>query len=173
MYSPVFLSNPTTSGSPPVLSISLSDHSFSVLASSFACTSAHAIPLWRLMFFSKRVFSALSRSARCFGENFSGLSSLFIDYAQAPSESELCFISTFIIETRSPPGSVALFPQGFAFYVSHHHSLRSRRRPVPASRLNAWYRLLAMRAIVRLDSKQHQCHHIAQVSGTARLTRRH
>src|SRR5882724_12601236 len=122
MYSPVFLSNPTTSGSPPVLSISLSDHSFSVLASSFACTSAHAIPLWRLMFFSKRVFSALSRSSRCFGENFSGLSSLFIEYPQAPSESELCFISIFII---SPPGSVALFPQGFAFYVSHHHSLHS------------------------------------------------
>src|SRR5438270_4837759 len=125
MYSLVFLSWPTTSGSPPVLSISLSDHSFSVLASSFACTSAHAIPLWRLMFFSKRVFSALSRSSRCFGESFSGLSSLFIEYAQAPSESELCFISTFIIETPSPPGSVALFPQGFAFYVSHHHSLHS------------------------------------------------
>jgi hypothetical protein len=33
--------------------------------------------------------------------------------------------SSFIIETPSPPGSVALFPQGFAFYVSHHHSLHS------------------------------------------------
>src|SRR5437667_7416926 len=33
--------------------------------------------------------------------------------------------SPFIIETPSPPGSVALFPQGFAFYVSHHHSLHS------------------------------------------------
>jgi hypothetical protein len=31
--------------------------------------------------------------------------------------------SSFIVETPSPPGSVALFPQGFAFYVSHHHSL--------------------------------------------------
>src|SRR5207244_12862941 len=35
------------------------------------------------------------------------------------------FTSSFIIETPSPPGSVALFPQGFAFYVSHHHSLHS------------------------------------------------
>lgn len=32
MYSPVFLSTLTTSGSPPVLSISLSDHSFSGFA---------------------------------------------------------------------------------------------------------------------------------------------
>src|SRR6476661_5413804 len=89
MYSPVFLSRPTTSGSPPVLSISLSDHSFSVLACSFACTSAHAIPLWRLRLFSKRVFSVLSSSARCFGENFSGLSSLFIEYAQAPNDNNI------------------------------------------------------------------------------------
>src|SRR6476620_2244362 len=77
------------------------------------------------MFFSKRVFSVLSSSARCFGENFSGLSSLFIEYAQAPGESEPCFTSSFIIETPSPPGSVALFPQGFTLYVSHHHSLHS------------------------------------------------
>src|SRR5215470_8533868 len=59
MYSPVFLSWPTTSGSPPVLSISLSDHSFSAVASSFACTLAHSRPLWRFMFFSKRAFIAL------------------------------------------------------------------------------------------------------------------
>src|SRR5882724_11003795 len=68
MYSPVFLSNPTTSGSPPVLSISLSDHSFSALASSFACTLSHARPLWRFMFFSKRALNALSSSARCSGD---------------------------------------------------------------------------------------------------------
>src|SRR6266446_3581379 len=68
MYSPVFLSNPTTSGSPPVLSISLSDHSFSVLAASFACTSANSRPLWRFMFFSKRAFNALSNSSRCSGD---------------------------------------------------------------------------------------------------------
>src|SRR6266550_8867628 len=65
MYSPVFLSNPTTSGSPPVLSISLSDHNFSALASSFACTLAHSRPLWRFMFFSKRAFNSLSSSSRC------------------------------------------------------------------------------------------------------------
>src|SRR5437868_13742698 len=68
MYSPVFLSNPTTSGSPPVLSISLSDHSFSVFASSFACTLSHSRPLWRFMFFSKRAFNALSSSLRCSGD---------------------------------------------------------------------------------------------------------
>src|SRR5215470_8518376 len=67
MYSPVFLSWPTTSGSPPVLSISLSDHSFSAVASSFACTLAHSRPLWRFMFFSKRAFNALSSSLRCSG----------------------------------------------------------------------------------------------------------
>src|SRR5712671_6103955 len=68
MYSPVFSSNPTTSGSPPVLSISLSDHSFSALASSFACTLAHSRPLWRFMLFSKRAFNALSSSSRCSGD---------------------------------------------------------------------------------------------------------
>src|SRR5207244_12990393 len=68
MYSPVFLSCPTTSGSPPVLSISLSDHSFSVLASSFACILAHSRPLWRFMFFSKRAFHALSSCSHCSGD---------------------------------------------------------------------------------------------------------
>src|ERR1700730_6180466 len=68
MYSPVFLSLPTTSGSPPVFSISLSDHSFSALASSFACTLAHSRPSWRFMFFSKRAFNAPSSSSRCSGD---------------------------------------------------------------------------------------------------------
>src|SRR5258708_33859333 len=68
MYSPVFLSCPTTSGSPPVLSISFSDHSFSALASSSACTLSHSRPLWRFMFFSKRAFNALSSSSRCSGD---------------------------------------------------------------------------------------------------------
>src|SRR5208282_756821 len=68
MYSPVFLSSPTTSGSPPVLSISLSDHSFSALASSFACALAHSRPLWRFTFFSKRAFNAPSSSLRCSGD---------------------------------------------------------------------------------------------------------
>src|SRR6266568_3346832 len=68
MHSPVFLSWPTTSGSPPVLSISLSDHSFSALASSFACTLSHSRPLWRFMFFSKRAFNPLSSSSRRSGD---------------------------------------------------------------------------------------------------------
>src|ERR1700722_2028816 len=65
------------SGSPPVLSISLSDHSFPALASSFACTFAHSRPLWRFMFFSKRAFSALSRSSRCSGDRSSLLLLMF------------------------------------------------------------------------------------------------
>src|SRR5215210_922314 len=65
MYSPVLSSWPTTSGSPPVRSISWSDRSFSVLASSLAWTLAHSRPLCRFMFFSKRVFNVLSSSSRC------------------------------------------------------------------------------------------------------------
>src|SRR5260370_35650385 len=68
MYPSVFFSLPTTSGSPPVLSISLSDHSFSALASSFACTLSHSRPLWRFMFFSNRALNALSSSSRCSGD---------------------------------------------------------------------------------------------------------
>src|SRR5205809_7269081 len=68
MYRSVSLSNPTTSGSPPVLSISLSDHTFSALASSFACTLSHPRPLLRFMFFSKRAFNAPSSSLRCSGD---------------------------------------------------------------------------------------------------------
>src|SRR6266542_1841158 len=87
MYSPVFLSNPTTSGSPPVLSISLSDHSFSLLASNFAWTLAHSRPLWRFMFFSKRSFNARSSSSRCFGDNsFLLLFMLFIFVRQHTGE---------------------------------------------------------------------------------------
>src|SRR5262245_44110013 len=78
MYSPVFLSWRTTSGSPPVLSISLSDHSFSILASSLASTFAHSRPLWRLMLFSKRAFTDLRSSSRCFGDNCFLLLVLFI-----------------------------------------------------------------------------------------------
>src|SRR3989442_4737272 len=80
MYSPVFLSNPTTSGSPPVLSISWSDHIFSGLAFSFACTLAHSRPLWRFMFFSKRAFNVLSSSSRCSGDNFFFVSTPFIGF---------------------------------------------------------------------------------------------
>src|ERR1043165_6054083 len=70
MYSPVFLSKPTTSGSPPVLSISLSDHSFLGSPSSFVCTLVQSRPLWRFMFFSKRAFSVVSSAARSSADNF-------------------------------------------------------------------------------------------------------
>src|SRR6266480_5421247 len=56
------------SGSPPVLSISLSDHNFSALAPSFACTLAHSRPLCRSMFFSKRAFNVVNSSSCCFFE---------------------------------------------------------------------------------------------------------
>ena len=69
MTSPVFFSRPTTSGAPPVLSISLSDHNFSGLASSFACTLAHSRPLCRRMFLSKRAFRVASSSACCAGDS--------------------------------------------------------------------------------------------------------
>src|SRR5260221_6718189 len=78
MYSPVFLSCPTTSGSPPLLSISSSDHSFSVLASSFACTLVHSRPLWRLLFFSKKAFHAFRSCSRCCGYNFLLLFNFFL-----------------------------------------------------------------------------------------------
>src|SRR5207302_10620442 len=65
MYSLVFLSRPSTSASPPVLPISLSHHTFSVLASIFACILAHSRPLWRFIFFSKRAFHALSSCSHC------------------------------------------------------------------------------------------------------------
>src|ERR1700722_19703904 len=85
MYSPVFLSWPTTSGSPPVLSISFSDHSFSVFASSFACNFAQSKPLWRFIFFSKRAFNALRSSSPCCGEN-----SFFISIRLAGRGFETC-----------------------------------------------------------------------------------
>src|ERR1035441_6844116 len=69
LYSPVFLSSPPTSGSPPVRSISWSDHNFSAWASSRACTLAQSRPLWRFRFFSNRAFNVLSSSSRCFGDN--------------------------------------------------------------------------------------------------------
>src|SRR5215471_21103046 len=68
MYSPVFLSWPTTSGSPPVRSISLSDHIFSEFPSSLAWTLAHCRPLWRFILSSNRAFKVLRSSSRCFGD---------------------------------------------------------------------------------------------------------
>src|SRR5271169_5613668 len=68
MYSPDFLSCPTTSGSPPVRSISLSDHNLSAFASSLACTLAHSRPRWRSIFFSNRAFNLPSNSFCCAGD---------------------------------------------------------------------------------------------------------
>src|SRR3984893_5914785 len=48
--------------------MSLRDHSFSALASSFACPLSHSRPLWRFMFFSKRAFNAPSSSSRRSGD---------------------------------------------------------------------------------------------------------
>ena len=42
----------------------MSDHSFSGLASSFACIPAHSSPAWRRIFFSNRACNALSSAAR-------------------------------------------------------------------------------------------------------------
>src|SRR5258708_30373387 len=94
MYSPVFLSWPTTSGSPPVLSISLSDHSFSVLASSLACTLAHSRPLWRFLFFFKKAFKAPRRfSPFFFFHTLFFLFIFFVFFFFRPSLRRLYFLS--------------------------------------------------------------------------------
>src|SRR5882724_2865532 len=132
MYSPVFLSNPTTSGSPPVLSISLSDHSFSVLTSSFACTFAHSRPLWRFMFFSKRASNALSRSSRCSGDKFFLLllkSDAFIALIVFASH------VSYLLLRRAPPhgSSFGLSLRSYQFGVSTpfevHPSVHPRSPP--------------------------------------------
>src|SRR4051794_20829385 len=69
MNSPVFLSQPTTSGSPPELSISESDQSFAALTDNLDSTSAQAVPLCRSTFFSKRAFKVRSNSSSCFADN--------------------------------------------------------------------------------------------------------
>src|SRR5206468_3716119 len=68
---------PTTSGSPPVFSISCNDHSLSVFASSFARTFAHSRPRWRSMFFRKRASNTRSSSSLCPAERSFLLSLLF------------------------------------------------------------------------------------------------
>src|SRR3989442_2005636 len=107
MYSPFFLSCPTTSGSSPVLSISLSDHSFSALTSSFACTLTHSRPLWRFMFFSKRAFNALSSSSRCSGDKSFLLLLMFRALALIDSASRVSYLLL-----RCAP------PHGFFFGLS-------------------------------------------------------
>src|SRR5438876_6430484 len=116
MYSPVFLSCPTTSGSPPVLSISLSDHSFSALTSSFACTLAHSRPLWRFMFFSKRAFNALSSSSRCSGDKFFLLLLMFralVAFIVLASG-----VSDLLLRCAPPHVFLGLFLRSYQFAVS-------------------------------------------------------
>src|SRR5579871_787502 len=69
MYSPVFSSRRTTSGSPPVFSIPASDHIFSLFTSSFARMGVHLRPSWRCIFFSKRARKVCSRRWRSAGES--------------------------------------------------------------------------------------------------------
>src|SRR6266478_1697981 len=126
-----------TSGSPPVLSISLSDHSFSVLASSLAWTLAHSRPLWRFMFFSKRAFNALSSSSRCCGDRsfllllvFRALVALTVVASRA---SYLFAVSTPFgvhpsVHPRSPqPGQYACAPS----FPSRQESAGKSRAPPP------------------------------------------
>jgi hypothetical protein len=79
----------------------LSDHSFSVLASSFACTLAHSRPLWRFMFFSKRAFNALSSSSCCSGDNaFFLLLMLFITFSSSAHSSAASKFGTSMTNPR-------------------------------------------------------------------------
>src|ERR1700726_3929048 len=116
MYSPVLLSWPTTSGSPPALSISLSDHSFSALASSFACTLPHSRPLWRFMFFSKRAFNALSSSSRFSGDN-SFLLLLMFRALVVLIVVAFC-VSHVLLRSASPHVFFGLSLRSYAFAVS-------------------------------------------------------
>ncbi|EAL11552.1 hypothetical protein protein [Bacillus cereus G9241] len=72
------MSYPTTSGSPPVTSISLSDHNFSGLAFSFTSTLAHSRPSWRFILFSKRACNTFISSSRCSTDNSFLFSVIFV-----------------------------------------------------------------------------------------------
>ncbi len=69
MQSPVFLSRPTTSGSPPVRSISLSDQSFLPAAFNLSSTDTQGMSLWRLVYFSNRTRTFVRSSSRCLGDS--------------------------------------------------------------------------------------------------------
>src|SRR6267143_748314 len=135
MYSPVFLLDPTTSGSPPVLSISLSDHSFSVLVSSFACTLAQSRPLWRFMFFSKRAFNALSSPLPCSGDKSFVLLFMFRAFVALIV---VAFRVSYLLLRCSPPHG--FFRLVFAFLpIRSFHAVRSA--PVSTSSLAAARRI--------------------------------
>src|SRR5215472_19178326 len=67
IISPVVLSLPTTSGSPPERSISWRDQSTAFFAVRRASTAAHSRPAWRSGWARKRASSFLSNASRCFG----------------------------------------------------------------------------------------------------------
>src|SRR5581483_4563904 len=94
-----------TSGSPPVLSISLSDQSFSGLTSSLARTLAQARPWWRSMFFSKRAFNTFRSFSPCSGGNF--FLGLFIQYLSDPAPPTLMQNTLFwrLVNRRGFSGS--------------------------------------------------------------------
>src|SRR5262245_61772996 len=84
------------SGSPPVLSISWSDHSFSGLASSFAWILAHSSPRWRSMLFSKRAFNARRSSSRCLADRsffFLGVAIVFLSQSHKIIHDDVTHIS--------------------------------------------------------------------------------
>src|SRR5438270_6524800 len=135
MYSPVFLSRPTTSGSPPVLSISLSDHSFSAFASSFACTLAHSIPLWRFTFFSKRAFNAPSSSLRCSDDKSFLL--LFMFRALVALIGVASRVSYLLLRCAPPHGG--FFSACLCVSIRSFHAVRSA--PVSTSSLAAARRI--------------------------------
>src|SRR5215472_744710 len=96
MNSPVFLSWPTTSGSPPVLSISWRERNLSLLASSLACTLGHSRPLWRFRFLSKRAFKTLISSSRCC------LGRVTMDIISVPGRPSL-LLRFIAVQRRAPP----------------------------------------------------------------------
>src|SRR5882757_3964057 len=65
---PVDWSRATTSGSPPVRSISLRERSFSGAELSFDSMAGQVTPLWRCVFFSKRDFRVARSWVRWVGE---------------------------------------------------------------------------------------------------------
>src|SRR5438552_3982833 len=110
--------------------MSLSDHSFSALASSFACTLSHSRALWRFMFFSKRAFNALSSSSRCSGDKFV---LLLLMFRALVGLIVVTFRVSYLLLRCSPPHGV-FFRLVFAFLsIRSFHSLRSA--PVSTSSL--------------------------------------
>src|SRR5262245_42389268 len=108
-----------TSGSPPVLSISPSDHSFAGLASSFDLTLAHSRPAWRFIFPSKRAFSVFNSPSRCSGDNSFGVTP--------------CIPVVFLLPGLLPPNPGLAV--GFALLIRVSSSGSHVGRPQPTGQL--------------------------------------